>query len=71
MWGWVSMFIVGRECVYYGLKSCIFIKVDDLSCTGSNKCLIRLSRNKFFLKPVSDFVCVFDKTSTERTGIKQ
>jgi len=28
------MFVVVVNCVYYGLKSCIFVEVDNLRITG-------------------------------------
>jgi hypothetical protein len=32
----VLMLVVGVDCVYYGLKSCIFVGLRDLWITGSN-----------------------------------
>jgi hypothetical protein len=29
------MFVVWANCVYYGLKSCILVEVNDLRITGS------------------------------------
>jgi len=34
MRGVVLMLVVGVDCVYYGLKSCIFVGLRDLWITG-------------------------------------